>query len=120
VLAALQQIPAYPASIAAVTIFHAGVVMAQVGNAFAVRSEVHRGRSLGWLSNRFLLAGVGVEIGVILLLIYVRPLADIFQHVPFPPIFWFWLMLYPGILYSLEWIRKNIVRKRLNNHPGLG
>ncbi len=118
VLAALQQDPAYPASIAAVTIFHAGVVMAQVGNAFAVRSEVHRGRSLGWLSNRFLLAGVGVEIGLIMLLIYVRPLADIFQHVPFPPIFWLWLMFFPGILYGLEWIRKNIVRKRLNNHPG--
>lgn len=120
VLASLQQDPAYPVSIAAVTIFHAGVVMAQVGNVFAVRSEVHRGRSLGWFGNRLLLAGVGVEICLIILLIYARPLADIFQHVPFHPIFWLWLMFFPGILYGLEWIRKSIVRKRISNHPGLG
>jgi magnesium-transporting ATPase (P-type) len=67
--------------------FHAGVVMAQVGNAFATRSEINRSRSLGWWSNRFLLVGVGVEIGLIILLIYLSPLAYIFQHAPLPPIF---------------------------------
>jgi len=36
----------------AVTTFHAGVVMSQVGNAFACRTEKARGRHLGWLSNR--------------------------------------------------------------------
>ena len=116
-LAALRQNQVNPTFQVAVTIFLAGVVMAQVGNAFAARSETHRGRSLGWLSNRFLLAGVGVEIGLIMLLIYFHPLAGVFQHAPLPPIFWLWLGFYPVILYSLEWIRKRIVRKYFNNHP---
>jgi sodium/potassium-transporting ATPase subunit alpha len=80
--------------------------MAQVGNAFAVRSESNRGRSLGWFSNRFLWIGVGIEISLILILIYFRPLAETFQHHPFPSIFWIWLVFYPLVLYGLEWLRK--------------
>src|SRR5258707_5926626 len=70
--------------ILATTVFHAGVVMAQVGNAFACRTEKARGRQLGWLRNRFLLAGVAAEMGLILLLIYVPPLAERFEHLPLP------------------------------------
>jgi magnesium-transporting ATPase (P-type) len=95
----------------AVTTFHAGVVMAQVGNAFACRTEKARGRHLGWLSNRFLLLGVFVEILIILILIYVPPLANIFNHLPLPPYFWIGLGLYPIVLYSLDWIRKGFVRR---------
>jgi magnesium-transporting ATPase (P-type) len=94
----------------AVTVFHAGVVMAQVGNAFACRTEKERGRSLGWLSNRLLLLGVFVEIVIILALIYIPPLATAFEHVPLPPIYWFGLALYGPILYSLDWLRKGAVR----------
>jgi magnesium-transporting ATPase (P-type) len=64
----------------AVTMFHAGVVMAQVGNAFACRTEKQRGRTLGWFSNRSLLLSIAVEIGLILCLIYVPGLAAIFDH----------------------------------------
>lgn len=95
----------------AVTTFHAGVVMAQVGNAFACRSEVQCGSRLGWLSNRFLIVGVLVEIALIVLLIYVDPLASIFGHAALPSALWLWLAVYPFALYGLEWIRKAIVRK---------
>ena len=94
----------------AVTVFHAGVVMAQVGNAFACRTEKERGRSLGWLSNRLLLLGVFVEIVIILALIYIPPLAAAFEHVPLPPIFWVGLAFYGPVLYSLDWLRKGVVR----------
>lgn len=114
VLAQFQQRAGLPTYLAAITMFHAGVVMAQVGNAFAVRSDVHRGRSLGWFSNRFLLFGVGIEIGLIILIIYVHPFAEIFQHVSLPPAFWGWLIFYPGIIYGLEWLRKSIIRYRMN------
>lgn len=116
VLAPVRENQVYPAFQIAMTIYLAGVVMAQVGNAFAVRSEINRGRSLGWFSNRFLLLGVGVEIGLIMLFIYFRPLAGVFQHAPLPPILWLWLGFFPLILYSVEWIRKSIARKQLNNH----
>jgi Ca2+-transporting ATPase len=100
----------YPTHLLAITVYHAGVVMAQVGNAFACRSEVNGGRWVGWTNNRFLIWGVGAEIGLIMLLIYVPPLARVFQHAPLPPIFWLWLGLYPFTLYSLEWVRKSFAR----------
>jgi len=112
-LPALRALDTYPAYLLAITMYHAGVVMAQVGNAFAVRSEIHRGRSLGWLSNPYLFSSVGVEIGLIILLIYFHPLAAIFRHVPLPAVFWVWLGMYPLVLYCLDWIRKGIIRRRL-------
>jgi magnesium-transporting ATPase (P-type) len=98
----------------AVTIFHAGVVMAQVGNAFACRTETNHNRYLGWVSNRLLLLGIAVELMLILLLIYFPPLAKAFDHLPLPPHYWIGLLLFPPILYSLEWLRKGVARRK--NH----
>jgi magnesium-transporting ATPase (P-type) len=97
------------------TVFLAGVVMAQVGNAFACRSEVNRGRKLGWLANRFLIAGVLAEVGLILTLIYFPPFAAAFDLAPLPGVLWLWVISYPIILYGLEWIRKSILRKSRQN-----
>lgn len=95
----------------AITVFHAGVVMSQVGNAFACRSSKIRSSRLGWFRNRYLLLGVLIEILGILLLIYVPNLAHAFNHVPLPPAYWLGFLLYPLVLYSLEWIRKAIGRR---------
>jgi magnesium-transporting ATPase (P-type) len=103
-------IPAAQVALLAVTVFHAGVVTSQVGNVFACRTEKGRGRHLGWLSNRFILGGVAIELVIILSLIYIPPLAMIFDHVPLPANFWLFLGLYAPILYSLDWIRKGLVR----------
>jgi magnesium-transporting ATPase (P-type) len=97
--------------ILATTVFHAGVVMAQVGNAFACRTEKARGRQLGWLRNRFLLAGVAAEIVLILLLIYVPPLAERFEHLPLPAAWWAVLAVYPFVPYSLDRLRKSVARR---------
>jgi Ca2+-transporting ATPase len=95
----------------AVTVFHAGVVMAQVGNAFACRTEKARNRQQGWFSNPRLWGGVAVEILIILMMIYIPPLAKIMDHVPLPWIFWPFLAMFGPILYLLEWSRKEIIRK---------
>jgi magnesium-transporting ATPase (P-type) len=92
----------------AVTIFHAGVVTAQVGNAFACRTETNRGRSLGWSSNPLLLYSIAGELAIILGLIYIPSLAQAFEHVWLPLQFWSWLLIYPVVLYSLDWLRKRI------------
>jgi magnesium-transporting ATPase (P-type) len=102
----------------AVTVFHAGVVMAQVGNAFACRTELERSRRIGWLSNPQLVVGVAVEIVLILLLIYVPPLARAFDHYPLPPVFWLGLGLYGPVLYTLDWLRKTIARRKLETPNG--
>ncbi len=99
----------------ALTTFYAGVVTAQVGNAFACRTERNRGSRLGWLSNPFLLGGIAIELAILLVFIYFTPLATLLAHVPLPVEFWLLLVLYAPILYGLDWIRKWIVRKRDRN-----
>ncbi len=104
------------AQVLAVTVFHAGVVMAQVGNAFACRSESERGRQLGWTSNPGLLLAIALEVVGILAIIYIEPLAVIFGHQPIPAVYWLGLSLFGLILYSLDWIRKQILRRTRRTH----
>lgn len=94
----------------AITTFHAGVVTAQIGNAFASRSERELGHHLGWFSNPLLWLGVIFETFLIFLLIYARPLAEAFQHERLPYIFWVGLFLYAPVLYGLERMRKTLLR----------
>jgi magnesium-transporting ATPase (P-type) len=100
------------------TVYHAGVIMAQIGNAFACRSDRARSSYLGWLSNKYLLIGVLIELAGILGIIYIPFLAKIFNHVPLPAWMWAGLTLYTLSLYTIEWIRKAIYRvsiKRRNH-----
>ena len=107
-MAFLAQLPSQQVYWLAVTVFYAGVVLAQVGNAFACRTEVHRGRYLGWTNNRLLLFGIMVSILLIMILIYFPPFARVFNHYPIPPVLWIWLGFYGPVLYALDWIRKAI------------
>jgi magnesium-transporting ATPase (P-type) len=93
------------------TVFHAGVVTSQIGNAFACRTFKVRNVRQGWTSNPALLIGVLVEILFIFALIYIPSLAFIFDHATLPPYLWPGLFLYPLVLYTLEWIRKAFVRR---------
>lgn len=95
----------------ATTVFHAGVVMAQVGNAFTCRTETERVHHLGWFSNRFLWLAVALEVVLILSFVYVPPLATAFGHVPLPPSYWVGLVLFAPVLYGLDSIRKSIARR---------
>lgn len=106
----LISVPPEQIQVLGATVFFAGVVMAQVGNAFAARTERARGRWVGWLSNRTLLFGVLLEIIVALSLIY-SPLNRIFDLAPLPAAYWLWLALYAPIIYTLDWLRKTLVRR---------
>ena len=98
------------ATILATTVYHAGVVSAQVGNALACRSDRTRSSYLGWLSNRYLLAGIVIELAGIVSMVYIPFLARIFNHVPLPGWIWVWLALYALVIYSIEWIHKLVLR----------
>ena len=104
-------VPGGLAYVMATTVFHAGVVTAQIGNAFACRTERSHVRHMGWLSNRFLLAGIVAEVAIILSLVYVAPLAAVFEHTPLPPEYWLVLLAYAPMLYVCEWIRKRAVQR---------
>ncbi len=101
----------YAAYAIANTVYHAGVVSSQIGNAFACRTETSHNTAMGWFSNKYLWAGIGIELLIIALLIYVPFLAGIFNHVEIPVYFWPGLLMYAVVLYCLEWIRKFISRR---------
>jgi P-type Ca2+ transporter type 2C len=96
----------------ATTVFFGGVVMAQVGNAFTCRRERPGVHFLGWFTNPFLLAGIAFEILLALALIYVRPLAALFGHVPLPPVVWLGLVTFGPVIYALDRLRKSLVFRR--------
>ncbi|MFN3309028.1 MAG: cation-translocating P-type ATPase, partial [Anaerolineales bacterium] len=93
----------------AVTMFHAGVVMAQVGNVLACRSERLRVSEIGWFSNPLIWWGILGEIALILILIYVPPLAEMFDHIALPLENWFPLILFGPLLYGLDRVRKQLI-----------
>ena len=93
------------------TVFLAGVVTVQVGNAFACRTSKAHTRQLGWGSNRILLGGVVLSLVLIVALVYIPPLANAFDNEIFPFVMWAGLFLYAPVLYTLEWIRKGMLRR---------
>jgi magnesium-transporting ATPase (P-type) len=99
------------------TVYFAGVVTCQVGNALACRSDRARGSSIGWLSNKYLWIGILLEITGILAIIYIPFFASLFRVVPLPAWIWIVLGLNALVLYSMEWIRKAIVRSMKHAHP---
>ena len=96
----------------ATTIFHAGVITTQIGNAYACRTERISVFKAGFFSNRFLLVGILVELILINVLIYVPPFQSIFEHGPLPLKFWAFLFLYPPIIFMAEEGRKAFLRRR--------
>ncbi len=55
----------------ATTMFHAGVITTQIGNAYACRTERTSVFKAGFFSNRFLLFGFAFELALITIMIYV-------------------------------------------------
>ncbi len=103
-------IPANQVESLATTVYHAGVVLAQVGNVFACRSRKVRGTQLGWFSNGYIWLGVIIEILGILAMIYIEPVATVLGHAEIPACYWYGLALFPFVIYGLEWFRKLLVR----------
>jgi P-type Ca2+ transporter type 2C len=93
------------------TVFFAGAIIAQVGNAFACRTAKGHVYRLGWGTNGLLWFGILCELTILATLIYVQPLAKIFQQAVFPWQYWCVLLLNAPVLFSIEWIRKAVVRR---------
>jgi magnesium-transporting ATPase (P-type) len=106
------------AMILATTVYHAGVVTSQVGNALACRSDHTRSTNLGWLSNKYLWISILIELAGIVSIIHIPFLAKIFNHTPLSIWMWMGLGMNAFVLYSIEWIRKAILRSMKNLRDG--
>ena len=96
----------------ATTVFHMGVVAAQIGSAMACRTEVDKVHQQGFVSNKYLLMGIAAMVAIIALLIYVPPLAEAFGHRPPPSEYWLMFVIFPPLVYVLDWMRKVVARRR--------
>ena len=92
------------------TVFLAGVVLVQIGNAFACRTSKAHNTQMGWGSNKVLLLGIALALIMIAGMVYIPFLAKAFENQAFPLIFWPVLAFFALVLYTLEWFRKGFVR----------
>lgn len=84
--------------------FLATVIAAQIGNVLAIRTE----KTPFW-QNRWMLAGISLEIVVILILGFVDPLARLLEATPFPLFIWPLIIAAPFIIYWTEKLRVFVV-----------
>ena len=95
---------------AATTMTLTGIVMAQVGNGFAMRTHRQSILTVGFLSNKLRLWGIGAELLGIAALMYVPFLQKVFSTSPLTWQEWGVLALLSPVLLIADEIRKYILR----------
>ncbi len=89
----------------------AAIVACQIGNTFVCRSEHGSIFKVNWFNNPLIWYGILIEIGLMVLLMYISPLQKIFFTTPLE----IWqiglLFICPFLLLGAEEIRKLIVKK---------
>ncbi len=94
----------------ATTLTYMAIVMAQLGTAFASRTRRYSLFQLGPFTNRALVAGTITSFGLMLVLVYVEPLATLLGFVPPHPEHWILLACYPFIMLLADelfkWYRR--------------
>ncbi len=95
-----------PTYLAATTMTLAGIVACQVGNVLSCRSSTQPIWRLGLTTNPMVLAGITLELGLLMMLIYVHSLAKVFGLAPLEPRQWILLAAFGPLLIALESTRK--------------
>lgn len=90
----------------------AAVVVGQVGNLFAQRSERTSFFRTPLFTNRLIWIGIAVELTLILLIVYVPFFQDIFGTAAFAPINWLFLWAWAPIVLLVDELRKLLARRR--------
>lgn len=90
------------------------MVIGQAANAFACRDTTRWPGALGWTTNRLLLVGVGVELMLLGLLLFLPSLARLLGHAPPTALGWLVAALAaPSVLLA------DLVHKKLTARPDL-
>jgi len=104
----------------ATTVVFLAIVILQVGNAFACRTERTSAFARGLLSNRFLLLGVLFELLFAAALIYTPPFQRLFGTAALDPRWWLVLAAFIGPVFAVEEIRKLLLRRRSRDQDEAG
>lgn len=103
-----------PLYLQATTLTFSAIVFAQIANGLSCRSTRESLFTIGWWNNRYYWGGVGVELGVLVLLIFVTPLSETFGTAAFDPIYWWAVVAVTVIVLVAEEGRKWIKRCEFN------
>jgi magnesium-transporting ATPase (P-type) len=103
----------------AITMTQAGIVVSQVFNGFAVRTEKVSVFRVGLLSNRFLIIGEAIGVCIMASISYVPFMQHLFGTAPLRLTDWGLLTAFGAVLFAAEELRKFLARrqglKRTNN-----
>ncbi|WP_447974729.1 cation-translocating P-type ATPase [Nitrospira sp. Kam-Ns4a] len=95
----------------ATTVTLAAIVVAQIANVFACRSERLSVFRLGFLSNRFILWGILAELALLAAIVYTDFGQAVFGTGALPPWAWGPLLFGAALLLCAEELRKAVVRR---------
>ncbi|MGZ5311290.1 MAG: cation-translocating P-type ATPase [Solirubrobacterales bacterium] len=96
----------------ATTMTFLGMVMGQIGTAFAARTERASLRSIGVLSNRLLLWGIAFELALAALIIYAPPLQSLLSTAALEPHMILFVLPFPIVVWGSDELRRWLVRRR--------
>jgi magnesium-transporting ATPase (P-type) len=92
------------------TLVFAAIVVMQMANAFECRSNPASLFTIGPLSNRLLLAAVGIELLLLLMFVYLQPIAEVLGQRALTVAQWLPVLVTPWLLVAAEETRKAVVR----------
>jgi magnesium-transporting ATPase (P-type) len=95
----------------ATTMTFLGMVMGQVGTAFAARTERASLRSIGVFSNRLLLWGILFELALSALIIYAPPLQELLGTAALEPHMLLFVLPFPFIVWGADELRRALRRR---------
>jgi calcium-translocating P-type ATPase len=96
----------------ATTMTFLGMVMGQIGTAFAARTERASLRSIGVFSNRLLLWGIAFELAISALIIYAPPLQSLLDTAALAPHMLLFTLPFPFIVWGADELRRWLLRRR--------
>jgi len=103
--------PLHHAYLQATTMTFLSMVMAQIGTAFAARTDRASLWSVGVFSNRWLLAGIALELALAAAIIYLPPLQDLLSTAALPPNLLLVTVPFPFIVWGADEIRRYLLRR---------
>jgi calcium-translocating P-type ATPase len=112
-----QGAPLHHAYQQATTMTFLGMIAGQIGTAFAVRTQRASLRSVGVLSNRYLLAGIAGELVLAALFVYAPPFQTLLGTAALPPTTLLLLLPYPFIVWGADELRRYLIRRASPDAP---
>jgi calcium-translocating P-type ATPase len=103
--------PLHHAYLQATTMTFLGMIAGQIGTAFAVRTRRASLRSIGVLSNRYLLGAIVAELLLAAVFIYTPPMQSLLGTAALPVHDLLFLLPYPFIVWGADELRRWLVRR---------